>query len=236
MRSDLFAPQHIETTTTERFALQNPHLLRVALDGEVLALQGSMVAYQGQLDFDFEGSGGLGKFLKKAVTGEGMPLMRVRGRGELFLARSARRVFLIQLDNDAISVNGDNVLAFDPTLTWDIRRVQGASMMAGGVFNTTLTGTGTVAITADGQPLVLDAGSQPTYVDIQSAIAWSTALTTSVHRTFKMKALIGRGSGEVAQLAFSGTGFVVVQPSEGGEVPPHDHGSGGGGIGNLLGG
>jgi uncharacterized protein (AIM24 family) len=33
-------------------------------------------------------------------------------------------------------------LAFDPSLTWDIRRVEGASVLSGGVFNMVFTGTG----------------------------------------------------------------------------------------------
>ena len=65
----------------------------------------------------------------------------------------------------------------------------------------------------------------PTFADIQSAIAWSTGLQTNVQRTMKLGALVGRGSGEAVQLAFSGQGFVVVQASEGPTVPPHSHGS-----------
>ena len=53
-------------------------------------------------------------------------------------------------------------------------------------------------------------------------------------RTAGAGALIGRGSGEAFQLAFSGQGFVVVQASEGPVVPKHSHGSGGGGGGGLF--
>ena len=95
-------------------------------------------------------------------------------------------------------------------------------MMAGGVFNTTFTGTGTVAITSHGTPVVLDVDA-PTYADIQSAVAWSTSLSTSVRRTVGAGALIGRGSGEAFQLVFNGQGFVVVQASEGRIVAPHTH-------------
>ncbi len=221
MRSELFGT-NLESASGERFTLQNPRLLRVALDGEVMARQGAMVAYQGQADFAYQGAGGTGKFLKKTFTGEGMPLMKVTGRGDVFLADDAMEIHLVNLDNDALTVNGSNVLAFDSSLTWDIKRVEGASMMAGGVFNTTFTGTGTVAITAHGTPVVLNVDA-PTYADIQAAIAWSASLTTSVRRTAGAGALVGRGSGEAFQLAFSGQGFVVVQASEGRIVAPHSH-------------
>ena len=55
----------------------------------------------------------------------------------------------------------------------------------------------------------------------------SAGLKTSVHRTMKLGALVGRGSGEAVQLAFAGSGFVVVQASEGQGVAPHSHGGGG---------
>jgi uncharacterized protein (AIM24 family) len=227
VRSELF-DRNLETQTTDAFALQNPKLLRVALDGDVMARQGSMVAYQGQVDFAYQGSGGLGRMLKKAVTGEGVPLMRCQGRGDVFFANNADEIHLVRLDGDALSVNGQNILAFESTLSWDIRRIEGASMFAGGLFNTILHGTGWAAITAHGTPVVLQTDA-PTHADAQAAIAWSADLQTGIHRTMKMGALLGRGSGEAVQIAFSGQGFVVVQASEGPVVPPHNHGGGGGG-------
>lgn len=221
MRSSLFG-ENLESTTQERLSLQNPRMLRVALNGEVMARQGSMVAYQGQMDFAYQGSGGIGKFLKKAVTGEGVPLMRVTGQGDLFLADDASEIHVLTLEGDSVTVNGRNVLAFDPGLTWDIRRVEGASVLSGGVFNTVFTGHGQIAVTAHGTPVVLNVDA-PTFADMQSAVAWSSSLQTSVRKTVTAGALIGRGSGEAFQLAFAGQGFVVVQASEGPTVPPHTH-------------
>ena len=229
MRSELFGG-NLEATSGEAFALQNPCMLRVALDGEVMARQGSMVAFQGQVDFEYQGSGGIGRMLKKAVTGEGVPLMRCRGKGDVFFANFAAEVHLLRLEGDTISVSGHSVLAFEPTLSWDIRRIEGASMFAGGLYNTILEGTGWVAITSHGTPVVLQTDA-PTYVDAQAAIAWSANLQTSINRTMKAGALVGRGSGEAVQLAFTGSGFVVVQASEGQGVAPHEHKGGGrGGI------
>jgi uncharacterized protein (AIM24 family) len=228
VRSELFG-RNLETQTSDSFALQNPKLLRVALDGDVMARQGAMVAYQGEVDFEYQGAGGIGRLLKKALTGEGLPLMRCRGRGDIFFAHNADEIHLVRLEGDALSVNGQNILAFESTLTWDIRRIEGASMFAGGLFNTILQGTGWVAITAHGTPVVLQTDA-PTYADAQAAIAWSANLQTGIHRTVKLGALVGRGSGEAVQIGFSGQGFVIVQASEGPVVPPHDHGGSGGGF------
>ena len=231
MRSQLFG-EHLESTSTETMSLQNPRMLRVRLGdgggaagtaGEVLARQGAMVAYQGEVQFAYEGAGGVGRLLKKVVTGEGVPLMRCRGRGDLFLAQDGHELHVLDLEGDSVTVNGPNVLAFEPSLQWDIRRVEGASMLSGGVFNTVFTGTGRLVVSAHGTPVVLNAAEAPTYADVQSAIAWSTTLQTRLVRTAGAGALIGRGSGEAFQLQFAGQGFVVVQASEGERVPPHSH-------------
>lgn len=216
MRSELFG-NYLENQTQDRFSLQNPKMLRVAMNGDLMARQGSMVAYQGNIDFDYQGSGGLGKMLKKAVTGEGVPLMRAHGQGDLFLADNASEIHLLYLENDAITVNGRNILAFDPSVSWDIRTIPGVGMMAGGLFNTYLQGTGWVAITTHGTPVVLQTDA-PTFTDTQAVVAWSAHLQTSIRSTFKMGSLIGRGSGEAFQLAFDGQGFVIVQASEGPQI------------------
>ncbi|TDB93602.1 AIM24 family protein [Actinomadura sp. 7K534] len=223
MRSQFFGNMDQGQQLPGHFALQNSKMLRIHLNGDVLARQGSMVAFQGQMEFDYEGAGGIGKFMKKALTGEGVPTMRVKGQGLLFVANDADDIHLFYLENEGLTVNGANILAYDAHLQSDIQRVQGAGIAAGGLFNTTLTGTGWVALTTHGTPVMLDAGRAPTFVDGQSAVAWSTALQVGVNRTFKASALIGRGSGEAMQLAFQGQGFVLVQASEGPTVAPHTH-------------
>jgi uncharacterized protein (AIM24 family) len=242
VRSDLFAPQNQEQESAQPgLRLQNSKMLKIALAGEALARQGSMVAYQGDVRFEALGAGGIGKFLKQQLTGEGVPLMRVSGRGDVFLADAAADVHLIDLEGrDALSVNGRNVLAFEPTLSYDIRMVSGAGVVGNaGLFNCVFTGQGRIAITSKGAPVVLDVDA-PTYADPQAAIAWSASLQVGLHRAeqFGLGALMGRSTGERYTMAFGGRGFVVVQPSE--ELPAGGTGGTGGdeqgGGGGLLGG
>jgi uncharacterized protein (AIM24 family) len=198
-------------------ANQNSKLLRVRLGEPFMARQGSMVAYQGNVDFSFEG-GGASKFIKKAFTGEGLPLMRCQGQGDVFLADRAYDVHLLNMNKAGLSISGKNVLAFSSSLDWNIERVKGGSMVAGGLFNTTLRGTGWVALTTDGPPVVLNAAEAPTFADTNAVVAWSANLQTQLKTSFKSGALIGRGSGEALQVSFYGQGFVIVQPSEGSQV------------------
>jgi uncharacterized protein (AIM24 family) len=218
MRSALFAAENMEKESQQPgMRLQNSKLLKVEVNGEIMARTGSMVAYQGQMQFQALGSGGVGKWLKQKVTGEGVPLMKIAGRGDLFLADRAADIHLIDLEpGDAISINGSNVLAFDPTLQYDIKMVQGMGMMSNsGLFNCVFSGQGRLAITTKGTPVVLTV-DQPTYVDPQAAICWSANLQTGYHRADQMGlgTLLGRRTGEAFTMSFAGQGFVVVQPSE----------------------
>jgi uncharacterized protein (AIM24 family) len=241
VRSQLFDAANAEVNTGERWVKQNSKMVKatVAPGQDILAVKGAMVAYQGQVTFNHEGSGSVGKFIRRALTNEDTPLMRVAGQGEVFFARLAEDIFFIQLEGDGLSINGTNLLAFDAALNWDVHRVQGAGFLSGGAFNTLINGHGSVAITSDGTPMLLDC-SQPTYVDIQAAVAWSANLQPQVVSSMNMRSLLRGGSGEALQFMFQGPGFVVVQPSEG--IPlggEQGGGSGGGGIsggiGNLFG-
>ncbi len=202
--------------------LQNNRMLRVRVTEPFMARQGSMVAYQGDVRFNYQG-GGAAKFLKKAFTGEGLSLMRVEGSGDVFLADQGHHVHILNLHDTGISISGTSVLAFSAGLEWNIERVKGGSIATGGLFNTTVRGTGWVAITTDGEPVVLNAGEAATFADTDAVVAWSAHLQTSLRSTMSAGALIGRGSGEALQVTFSGQGFVIVQPSEGAVVPPHSH-------------
>ncbi|GGM69669.1 AIM24 family protein [Dactylosporangium sucinum] len=218
MRSDLFATENLEKASAEPgMRLQNKSMLKVDLDGECYARTGSMVAYQGQVQFTALGSGGAAKWLKSKLTGEGVPLMKLAGKGDVMLADRAREIHLIDLGpGDAITVNGANILAFDTTVTYDIKMVQGLGMLsAAGMFNCVFTGPGRIAITTDGYPLTLTI-DEPTYADPQAAICWSANLQTGYHRADQLGlgTLIGRSTGEAFTMSFTGHGFVVVQPSE----------------------
>ncbi|QIS02105.1 stress protein [Nocardia brasiliensis] len=245
MQSDLFNPSHAEVNGIG-IQKQGSKMIKVAVNGEVMARAGSMVAYQGDMQFKALGSGGIGRAIQQRLTGEGVPLMNVSGRGDLFLADSAADVHLIDLDGtDGLTINGSNVLAFDTSLSYNIQRVQGAAGVASnaGLFNCVFTGRGRIAITTHGSPVVLNV-DQPTYADPQAAVAWSSSLQTGIKRndSFGLGRLIGRSTGEGLTLSFSGRGFVIVQPSElppggllGGTGGGQQAGQSGGALGGLFG-
>ncbi len=228
-----------ENTSPDPFSMQNKKLLKVQMGyGPVWARTGSMVAYQGAVSFQNKGSGGLGKMLKSAVTGEGVDMMQCTGQGEMFLADLASEIQIMYLENDAISVNGNNVLAFSASIEWDIHRIaaRGAAM-TGGLYNVSLRGTGYVAITTKGDPVALDVATAPTFADAQAVVMWTSGVSMDIRMdSGGIGSLLRGGTGEMFQMAFGGQGYVLVQPSE--SVTNGEHkgstSSSGGGLGGLF--
>ncbi|MET8831435.1 TerD family protein [Streptomyces sp. NPDC004610] len=209
--------RYAEAPVGDRWTEQNPELVRATLSkgANILAKQGSMVAYQGDIDFAHKGSGLLGK-LTGQLTGQGMALMRCSGDGEVFLADEASRLFVIRLQGEQIYTSARGVLAFDESLDTEIRRIEGAGLPGGGLFSMLFSGTGAVVVKTRGVPVVLPVGPA-TYVDGNAVIAWSAgaqAVTTTSLRL--RRSGYARQNSEAINLQFRGApgNFVVVQPFE----------------------
>ncbi|MCP1143189.1 AIM24 family protein [Lysinibacillus endophyticus] len=200
------------------FELETPRILEVNLDGLVWAKAGSMVSYEGKIKFEREGilEHGLSAMFKKALTSEGTSLMKANGQGKLYLADSGKKIIILHLQNEAIYVNGNDLLAFEPSIKHDIKLMRKvAGMMAGGLFNVRCEGTGLVAITAHYEPLTLRVTpGKPVITDPNATVAWSGNLQPEIQTDISFKTFIGRGSGESIQMRFEGEGFVIVQPYE----------------------
>ncbi|MFI8292820.1 AIM24 family protein [Streptomyces sp. ms191] len=216
MKSDLFASEHMaETAAFPGMSLQNAKSVKYAVNGEMHARQGSMIAFRGDLQFERKAQG-IGGMLKRAVTGEGLALMAVRGQGEAWFAHEAQNCFIVEIEqNDALTVNGRNVLCFDATLSYEIKTVKGAGMTGGGLFNSVFSGHGKIALVCEGNPIVIPVSPQaPVFVDTDAVVGWSEQLHTSLHRSQSFGSMIRGGSGEAVQLKLEGQGFVIVRPSE----------------------
>lgn len=216
MKSDLFSAENMaQQATVPGMTLQNSKSIKYAVNGEMHARQGSMIAFRGNLQFERKGQG-IGGMLKRAVTGEGLALMAVRGQGEAWFAHEAANCFIVDIDQgDALTINGRNVLCFDATLSYEIKTVKGAGMTGGGLFNSVFTGYGRLGVICEGSPIVIPVtAQQPVFVDTDAVVGWSAQLHTSLHRSQSIGSMIRGGSGEAVQLKLEGEGFVIVRPSE----------------------
>ena len=200
------------------FELESNRLLEINLKGMVWTKMGSMVAYLGTIKFTREGvfEHGVKKLLKRAVTGEGTTLTKAEGQGTLYLADYGKKISILNLQGESICVNGNDLLAFEGDIKWDIKMIKKVSgMLAGGLFNVKLSGNGMVAITTHHDPLTLAVSpNKPIITDPNATVAWSGSLAPELKTDISFKTFIGRSSGESIQMKFQGDGFVVIQPCE----------------------
>lgn len=200
------------------FELESQRILELNLNGDVWTKMGSMISYRGAVKFVREGmlEQGLGNMFKKAVTGEGARLTKASGQGKVYLADSGKKITILNLQDETIFVNGNDILAFEPTISYEISMMKKMSaMLSGGLFNVRLEGTGMVAFTTHYDPITLMVSpGNPVVTDPNATVAWSGGLTPNFRSDVSLKTFLGRGSGESIQTEFAGEGFVVVQPYE----------------------
>ncbi|GGW58385.1 TerD family protein [Streptomyces griseoloalbus] len=210
--------QFKETPTGQRWTQQNKKLVRVDLGigGQpVLARQGSMVLYQGKVDFSYKGAGFSGRIVGNA-TGQEMQLMRCTGQGQVFFAENSTMLHPIELQGDAVCVSAENVLAFDEGLQYEVRRIEGHGIPGGALFTMQFQGTGTIVVKTHGIPVVLPV-TPTTFADCNAVVAWSAASQVVVSSQVRMRRNSYPGdTGESVNLQFRGApgNFIVVQPYE----------------------
>lgn len=200
------------------FELETERILELNLNGSMWTKMGSMISYRGNVKFTRERimEQGLGNLLKKAVSGEGTRLTKAEGQGVVYLADSGKKITILNLAGESIFVNGNDLLAFEPTVSYQIKMMKKMSaMMAGGLFNIRLEGSGMVAFTTHYDPItLLVTPDNPVVTDPNATVAWSGSLEPTIKTDVSFKTFLGRGSGESIQTSFAGNGFVVIQPYE----------------------
>ncbi|MGW1884152.1 AIM24 family protein [Streptomyces sp. NPDC001970] len=223
MQSPLFS--YTEQQSQERYVVQNPQLLRVALTGhdDVLARKGAMVAYQGLIDFDGEYQSS-NQRRARARTGEGLDLMRCSGQGTVYLANLAQYIHVVDVDQEGMTVDSAYVLALDSGLHTEVIAVDSQYGISGsGKYQLNISGRGKVALMTSGRPLMMQVTPDKyVNVDADAIVAWSSSLRVQMQsQTHSTGVWRRRGNtGEGWELSFLGQGFALVQPSE--VLPPQN--------------
>lgn len=198
------------------FEQETPRIMEINLSNNLAWIKkGAMIAYTGDVKFTMEDlfEHGLKTVVKRFVTGESGNLVKAQGSGKVYIADEGKKISILNMQNDSIIVNGSNLLAFEPSLKWDIKLMKLASMMAGGLTNIEINGNGMLAITTMYEPMSLKVTPNcPVMTDPTATVAWSAGLKTSFKTDISVKTLLGRGSGDSIQMKFEGDGFVIVQP------------------------
>ncbi|RFU19286.1 AIM24 family protein [Geodermatophilus marinus] len=195
-------------------------VLRADLHGDrIRAASGSMVAYEGNLDFKNAGMGGGGGMraaLKRAVAGESLSLMDVTGQGRAYLAKDAMDVLVVDLGGDTLTVESEHILAHTEGLRLDVQFAGLRGMTSGhGLATTTVTGSGQVALVSEGPVMALEvAPGQDLVVDPDAYVGSRGQLSMNLVSGVSWKSLLGEDAGEPFSLRFTGHGLVLVQSSE----------------------
>lgn len=189
-------------------------------NSSVRALSGSMVAYEGRVDFKsagFGGGEGVLAGLRQRATGEGLSLMECSGTGVVYFAHEAQDVTVLELNNETLQVESEQLLALSGNLNTNVSFAGLRGGMSGqGLFTTTVTGTGQVALLSAGGPLIhLEVSPQyPLVVDPDAFVCAKGQLTQSFVTDVSWRSAIGQGSGEAFSLKWDGVGVVSIQPAE----------------------
>jgi uncharacterized protein (AIM24 family) len=178
-----------------------------------------MVAYAGAVTFRKSGVGGgegLRGALKRKLTGESLDLMDMAGGGVVYLASDARDVELIDLDGETLQVESSALLALGPKLSTAVAFTGLRGATSGqGLFTTTISGRGQVAVLSDGPAIALEvSGSYPLVVDPDAYICSRGQLQQSFVTDVSWRTVVGDGNGEAFSLRFTGSGVVYIQPAE----------------------
>ncbi|SIR95533.1 AIM24 family protein [Williamsia sterculiae] len=189
-------------------------------NSSVRAISGSMVSYQGTVQFKtagFGGGSGVLAGLKQRATGESLKLMECSGSGLVHLAVNAQYTTVLHLNNETIQVESRQLLAMAGNLQNNVTFTGLRGMSSGqGLFTTTVTGTGQVALLSAGGPLIhLEVNpGLPLVVDPDAFVAAKGQLQQSFVTDVSWRDAVGHGSGEAFSLRWQGNGIVSIQPAE----------------------
>ncbi len=220
MKLNEFLEKHKIDVTRNGFYLDNDNTLNISLKGKVSIKTGAMIGYTGHMKFVGEGlfARGFGNFIKSLISGKGSSLTQAIGRGHLLVADEGKKVILLTLQDETLIVNGKDILAFADKINYSIRMMQKiASVLNKGLFSVSLEGTGNVAFTSYGTPIVIQMSEVKSIItDPNATIAWSGNLQPQIKTDIGIKNLFGMGGGENFQMKFEGDeGFIIIQPCEG---------------------
>jgi uncharacterized protein (AIM24 family) len=209
-----------------QFQQVNERMLAITLNGEsVYTKRGSMVCYTGKVAFErsFLTGGGIQQLGMRAVTGEGLVMMKSTGTGTVHYAQHGQFVTLVTLNNEMLYVESESLLAFDQRLqpgtmfigNQGLQQMVRGAVSGQGLFTTTLQGQGELALLSDGPTIALQVSAdRPVHVDPQAYIGHRGNLSSNIVTDVNWKTFIGQTSGETYQVRFSGQGTVYIQASE----------------------
>ncbi len=187
--------------------------VEIDLANETVTLESGVMHYMlGDITVESKAPS-LGGILKAGLTGENVFKPKYTGSGRVVLEPSFKEFFELPLNNETYILDQGAFVACDDGIEISAQRNKLiAGMKSGeGMFQTKVTGAGTVIVSSPGPVGVLELKGQKLTVDGSFAVARSAALDFSVQKV--TKSLIGSAtSGEGFVNVLEGTGRVYLAP------------------------
>lgn len=130
-----------------------------------------------------------------------------------YFANEAQHVVCLNLQpGERVSVESESILAFTENVRYGTRFFGVGVISQKGLFTSTLTGPGQVALLVDGNPIVLNG---PCFVDPDAFVFYAGQEDPQFKLQLSWKNLIGQASGESYYMGFNNPQTtVVIQPNE----------------------
>jgi uncharacterized protein (AIM24 family) len=209
-----------------QFIQVNERMLAITLQNEaVYTKRGAMVCFTGKIEFErsFLSGGNVQQLGMRAVTGEGLVMMKSHGTGTVHYAHQGQFVSIVRLDNETLYAESESLLAFDSGLrsgtmfigNQGLQQMVRGAVSGQGLFTTTVQGRGELALLCDGPAIALEVTpDRPVCVDPDAYVGHKGSLSSNIVTDVNWKTFIGQTSGETYQVRFSGQGIVYIQASE----------------------
>lgn len=165
--------------------------------------------------------------LKRRLTGENLPLMKVMFNGDstTYYANNGQHIVIYKLAvGEVVSVESENILAFTQDCKYDVRFIGTGVLSQKGLATSTLIGQGNnayVAILSTGNPIVLSniQNKNTISVDPDAVICWMSQngyCDPQIKTDISWKNFIGQASGESYAYEWHSSQpiTVLVQPTE----------------------
>jgi len=182
----------------EPFRLLQPNLLEVTFSGKLFVKQGTIHSYSGNLTF----------WVKEKRSGGHPALVIISGAGRVLLTDRERELLIAQVQDEAIYVQPNQLLACDDSL--DPRYVRIGDDEAAPEF-LALTGTGTAALSAGSRSLTVAISRDfPVSVAASSVIMWGGDVRARLVRDEALSQVLASGTTPTL-LRLEGVGRVLME-------------------------
>jgi Flp pilus assembly protein TadD len=184
------------------FRVLDNALVEVNVDDRVFIRPGTLYSYSGAFTF----------WVKERRPGGHPALAIATGRGRLLLRDQDREVIFLRVEQQAVHVEPERLLACEASLVPRFESVAGGTRQADFLV---LEGHGLAALSVARKPLALDVSPElPVSVPAASVVTWEGALEASLVDDAQLYETAGAQAGSGAWLRLTGRGRLLAEPDE----------------------